>query len=232
MIFGLAVLLVVALFMVTFMSTSTDSPVAVTATAPEPVATVPLGGSLAERIASLDEAIALDTGSTRLALVREKMIALWQGGRIDLAAETQMQIAEQTGSVEDWETAGNLYYRALDDTKEDPTMQARMATLAVTAYQEVLAQDPGNLDVRTDMATAYLSTGSPMQGVTEIKRVLEEDPDHLSANFNYGLMLLHINRTDKAIEQLERVLDLAPDSSAHYQRASTLIATVRAQGGT
>ncbi len=232
LIIGLAVLLVVVFFMVTAVSKTTDRSEVATTPVPETIPVAPLGGELAERIALLDEAIARDSGHAKLEIVREKMLVLWQAGRIDLAAETQQHIAEATNLALDWEMAGNLYYRAMNDASENTALQARMATLAVTAYQEVLSRDPGNLDVRTDMATAYLSTGSPMQGVTEIKRVLEEDPNHLSANFNYGLMLLHINRTDKALEQLEHVLDLAPDSSAHYQSASALIARIRTEGGT
>ncbi len=229
---GLGVLFVIILFVATTVSKRTSSPEPVLPTAVSadnaPLRT-PLSGDLADRIAELDAAIMSDTSAVAPLLMREKMYVLAEGGRLDMAADVQSAIAEQTGLAEDWKTAGDLYYEWM--TNESQTAErGNAAVSAVSAYQATLALDPDNLDVRTDMATAYLNTGSPMLGVTEIKRVLEVDPDHLNANFNYGLMLARINRTEEAIAQLQRVRALAPDStSVHHQRASALIASIREQ---
>ena len=229
---GLGVLLVIALFVATTVSKRVSSPDPVlptTASTDDVSLRTPLSGELADRIAELDAAIMSDTSAVALVLMREKMYVLAEGGRLDMAADVQSAIAEQTGLAEDWKTAGDLYYEWMANETQPPE-RSRAAASAVNAYQATLALDPGNLDVRTDMATAYLNTGSPMLGVTEIKKVLEVDPDHLNANFNYGLMLARINRTEEAIAQLERVRTLAPDStSVHYQRASALIASIREQ---
>ena len=232
MIFGLAGLLVVAFFMITAVSKVTHRPEPVISQPAEslpPAAPAPLTQELGEQVARLDNAIAGDTSAVALTLEREKIFVLAQGGRKDLAAEAQQDLARRTGEVEDWRIAGNLFYDWMMDV-EDPAVRARVAQAAITAYQAVLERESGNHDVRTDMATAYLNTGNPMLGVTEIKRVLEADPDHLNANFNYGLMLARINRIDQALEQLGRVLELSPDStSQHFQRASALIASIRGQ---
>ena len=231
-VFGLSILLLLALFMVTAVSKrthSTDSAVATTSESSPALVLTPPSGELDEQIAILDDAIASDTGATALALEREKVFMLVQAARVDLAAEAQQTIALRTGDVEDWRAAGNLYYDWMADV-EDPVERGQIAELAITAYQEVLTRNPDNHDVRTDMATAYLNTGNPMQGVTEIKRVLEVAPNHLNATFNYGLMLARINRTDKALEQLARVLILSPDTtSTHYRRARALIASIQVQ---
>jgi tetratricopeptide (TPR) repeat protein len=229
---GLGVLLVIILFVATTVSrrVSSPEPVLPAAASTDDVSLrAPLSGELADRITELDAAIMSDSSAVALVLMREKMYALAEGGRLDMAADVQSEIAEQTGLAEDWKTAGDLYYEWMTN-EEQPPQRSRAAVSAVNAYQATLALDPDNLDVRTDMATAYLNTGSPMLGVTEIKKVLEVDPDHLNANFNYGLMLARINRTEEAIAQLERVRVLAPDStSVHYQRASALIASIREQ---
>lgn len=229
---GLGVLLVIALFVATTVSKRVSSPEPVlptTASTDDVSLRTPLSGELADRIAELDAAIMSDTSAVALVLMREKMYVLAEGARLDMAADVQSAIAEQTGLAEDWKTAGDLYYEWMANETQPPE-RSRAAASAVNAYQATLALDPDNLDVRTDMATAYLNTGSPMLGVTEIKKVLEVDPDHLNANFNYGLMLARINRTEEAIAQLERVRALAPDStSVHYQRASALIASIREQ---
>ena len=229
---GLGVLFVIILFVATTVSKRGSSPEPVlpaTTPADDISLRTPLSGELADRIAELDAAIVSDTSAVALLLMREKMYVLAEGGRLDLAGDVQSAIAEQTGLAEDWKTAGDLYYEWMTNETQT-TERSNAAVSAVNAYQATLVVDPDNLDVRTDMATAYLNTGSPMLGVTEIKKVLEVDPDHLNANFNYGLMLARINRTDEAIAQLERVRALAPDStSVHHQRASALIASIREQ---
>ncbi len=231
-IIGVGGLLVVTLFMVTSAS-KRSSPEESSSPTTSSTGSLPsrsdLTGVLADRVNELDQAIASDTSALSLVLKREKVYALVEGERLDLAADLQSQIAEKTGLPEDWKTAGDLYYEWMAD-ESDSQMRGRVADQAVMAYQKVLALESDNHDVRTDMATAYLNTGNPMQGVTEIKKVLEADPTHLNANFNYGLMLARINRSEEAIAQLELVLDLAPDpSSMHYQRATALISTIQEQ---
>ena len=231
-ILGVGVLLVITLFLVTVTSKRVSPSVSQTPSVPptvDPIERAPLTGDLAARISEIDQAISEDSSALTGILRREKLSALIEGGRVDLAADVQSKIAEETGLEEDWKTAGNLYYEWMVEESE-PQTRSRIADQAVNAYQEVLSLNPENLDVRTDMATAYLNTGTPMIGVTEIKKVLEIDPLHLNANFNYGLMLARINRVGEAITQLEFVLTLAPDpSSIHHQRASTLISSIREQ---
>ncbi len=232
-IIGVGVFLVIALFTVTTVSKRVSpSQQPILSAAPpmtETASRTPLSGPLADQINELDAAIERDTSALSTVLKREKIYVLVEGGRLDMAAAMQSRIAEETGLVDDWKTAGDLYYEWMADETQ-PQTRSIAAEQAVNAYQRVLGLTPGNLDVRTDMATAYLNTGSPMLGVTEIKKVLEDDPDHLNANFNYGLMLARINRSEEAIRQLERVLNLAPDStSMHYQRAAMLIATIQEQ---
>lgn len=230
---GLGVFLVVALFLVTVVSKRVVPPTAPTLSAAPAVEDLssrdPLSEELANRINELDRTIESDTSAFSVALKREKIYVLSEGGRTDVAAEVQLQIAEETGLEEDWKTAGDLYYELMTEESQ-PQVRSRMADQAVSAYQKVLGLNPDHLDARTDMATAYLNTGSPMLGVTEIKKVLEVDPNHLNANFNYGLMLARINRSEEAIAQLELVLTLAPDPvSMHHQRAAILISTIREQ---
>lgn len=229
---GLGVLLVAALFTVTMVSKRTfppeSSPPAVSSTPVIP-SQAPLSAELADRINQLDLAIENDTTALTLVLRREKIFTLVEGGRIDMAATLQSQIAEETGLAEDWKRVGDLYYEWMAEETQ-PGPRSGIADQAVSAYQMVLALEPDNLDARTDMATAYLNTGTPMLGVTEIKKVLETDPNHLNANFNYGLMLARINRIDEAVAQLQIVLELAPDpTSMHHQRASTLILSIQEQ---
>ena len=227
-IFGVGALLVAVLFMATTVSKRV---IPTGSTMPPPTevspSQAPLTTELADRIMEIDRAIDRDTTLMTLLLKREKVYTLVDGGRLDLAADLQREIALETQLVEDWKAAGDLFYEQM--TSESlPQRRSLIADQSINAYQQVLMVTPENHDVRTDMATAYLNTGNPMLGVTEIKKVLESDPNHLNANFNYGLMLARINRGEEAMAQLELVLRLAPDPmSMHHQRASELIAAIQ-----
>jgi len=230
MIVGVGILLVATLFIATRVSKRVPIPESPLApVAPAPPSQLPLTGDLAERIREIDEVIASDTTDFAQLVKREKVVILAEGNRSDLAASLQVEIAEETGMPEDWKVAGDLYYGLMTEESQ-PSLRTQIANQVVSAYQKVLEVTPDNLDVRTDMATAYLNTNSPMLGVTEIKKVLEADPSHLNANFNYGLMLARINRAQEAIAQLELVLTLVSDStSMHYRRANELISSIRQQ---
>jgi cytochrome c-type biogenesis protein CcmH/NrfG len=107
--------------------------------------------------------------------------------------------------------------------------RADYAQRAAENYERSLELDPDDLDVKTDLATAYLNDATnPMLAVETVKAVLEEDPDHVRANFNYGLMLAQINRVDQARVQFEKVVGLTDPSDPVHVRAEQELARVRA----
>ena len=236
---GAGVLLIVALFLVNIVSrqeppaateTAPSAGVAegaVVAEVPDPeevlagVETEPLPPQLAARAAELEDEIAgLD--ETAGAARRVELANLYaSAGQFGPAAIEQRKAAEQQGTFDAWRRAGNLFYDWMD-TVEGPAKRD-VAQLTVDAYQRALTINPEDLDVRTDMATAYLNTTSPMRAVQEIQQVLAEDPDHIQANFNYGYMLLMINRVDQAEAQFEKVQEIAGPNSPYYDRAAELL---------
>lgn len=235
---GISAVLVIALFLVTSVSKELNAP------APDPLASqpaasppvnphddVPLPAAVAEQVEQLETEIEAASGPERLAKQRE-LVNLYIGvGRYARAAQMQEAIAAEATTAEAWRRTGDLYYDWMDSLQDQSPDKRAAADRAVQAYQRALELDPGNLDVRTDMATAYLNSSSPMLGVQEIKAVLEEDPNHLQARFNYGIMLSMINRPEQAIEQFEAVQQIVGEDSPYYQQATDAIAAIRQQPG-
>ena len=156
---------------------------------------------------------------------RRRLIDLYfAADRLDFAADQTALIAEATQSEEEWILAGNLYFDWMQRALE--TQKAPWAQKAVGAYQGALAINPENLDVRTDMAIAYMyDPQNSMMAIQETNRVLESDSLHIQANFNRGIMLSQINRLDQAIEQFETVKRIIGDpQDPVYQRAQDAIA--------
>ena len=231
---GAGLLLVVALFLVKVVSKTWEANTPAqpaqqalpSAVGPEDA---PLPAQLADQVAAIEAEMTQLDGAARAARQRDLIPLFFSAGRLDRAALEQRKIAETTGAVDDWKRAGDLFYDWMNTVPEGQR-KAQVAAQAIEAYQTVLAETPDNLDVRTDMATAYLSSGNPMLGVTEVKRVLEANPDHLRARFNYGLMLSWINRPEQAIEQFEHVKTLVDETADEYQKADEAIRTIRASG--
>ena len=181
---------------------------------------------MAAQVDSLEAAIANQSGAQMQDTRRELINAYVGAGHLGSAALVQKQMAEAAGTPEAWRRTGDLLYSWMETLKGQP-VAVQVAEHVVQAYQRVLEQQPDNLDVRTDMATAYLQTNSPMRGVKEINRVLDEDPDHFQARFNKGIMLVMIGRTDQAIAQFEKVKGIVGEESPYYQQAEQAIQTIR-----
>ncbi|MFT5143089.1 MAG: hypothetical protein ACI80V_001505 [Rhodothermales bacterium] len=228
---GAALLIVVSLFMIGVLNNSggsgAQSPVALS---PDAFAPVPSG--IASQIEALDDSVAQSTGQARLTFMSRRVELFVNAGRYDLAGEAQVMVAEESDREEDWTLAGNLFYDSMDRAAEGSDNRTGFAKRSIAAYREVLRINEDNLDVRTDMAVAYLyDPDNPMSAIQETQAVLERDSLHVQANFNRGIMLLQINRVDGALEQFRKVQRIVGDpSDPIHIRAQDAIDTVSGEG--
>jgi tetratricopeptide (TPR) repeat protein len=192
-------------------------------------ATDSIPAPLRDRIETLQSEINQRSGAERRAKQQE-LVNLYVGaGQLGQAAIIQRRIAEASGSPDAWRRAGDLLYSWMETLEGQQPASSQVAESVVQAYQNVLDQQPDNLDVRTDMATAYLQTNQPMRGVQEINQVLDADPDHFQARFNKGIMLTMIGRAEEAIQQFERVKEIVGTDSPYYQQANQAIETIQSR---
>ncbi|NNF03458.1 MAG: hypothetical protein HKN17_03230 [Rhodothermales bacterium] len=187
----------------------------------------PLADQFVPRETELRDRLQEASGTEALDIHRDLTDLYLAANRIDLAAAEAERIAEITDTENDWAIAGNLYYDVME-SRGDASRSA-YAKRAIEAYSRALEINPDNLDVRTDMAIAYMyDPDNPMMAIQQTNRVLEQDSLHIQANFNRGVMLANINRIDQAVEQFEKVKRIIGDeSSPIYQRAEQAIASVR-----
>ena len=229
---GAGILFVIALYMITVLSADTNgsnaparqSPAAATVDVP------PLAEQFVPRETELQDRLAAASGAEALDIRRDLMDLYLAANRIDLAAAEAERIAEVTNTENDWAIAGNLYYDVMEGRQD--ASQSVFAKRAIAAYGRALEVNPDNLDVRTDMAIAYMyDPDNPMMAIQETNRVLEQDSLHIQANFNRGVMLANINRIDQAVEQFEKVKRIiGDDSNPIYQRADQAIESVQGAG--
>ena len=219
-----ALLLVVVLYFATTMSGGSQGDFSIAAPPPDQQTVEPLASQWQEQEGQLMSEIEGAAGEAQIDARRRLIDLYFAADRLDFAADQTVLIAEAIGSEEEWVLAGNLYF---DWMQRAPDAQkAPWAQKAVGSYQAALELNPDNLDVRTNMAIAYLyDPQNSMMAIQETTRVLESDSLHIQANFNRGIMLNQINRTDQAIEQFEKVKRIIGDAEDPvYQRAESAIA--------
>lgn len=237
---GLAVLIVVALYMITVVSkqnVSAERNAAGVAEAPADVRSaavieehesIPIQPQFAATVDSFRAEIEQAEGVERRQVQRGLVDYFVRIGRIDRAAIEQQRLAARSDEIADWRMAGDLHYDWLETVSDE--RKRDVALLAIDAYERVLDKNPGDLDVRADLGWVYqFDPENPMQAIQQTNRVLESDPSHLAANYNRGVFLLRINRLSDALEQFEKVKELASAESAYYRQADMWIETVRRQ---
>lgn len=246
---GIALLVVVGLFVATTWSQSSESgsggaetsapertSAAEASSAIEQAEAQPLPAELADSVEVYEERIDQADGEAKLGWQSELVRLFLRNNRPDRAAIVQQRIAEAESTAEAWQRTGDLFFEWMTAMNDESEYKPEVASLTIEAYERVLDEQPDNLDVRTRAAWAYQFDPSknPMEAIEVTNAVLEEDPEHLQANFNKGLFLLRINRLEEATEQFERVKQVAGEESPFYDAAERYIQAVRdleARGG-
>lgn len=110
---------------------------------------------------------------------------------------------------------GNLYY------------DARLFPEAIDYYQKVLAVDPKNALVRTDMGTALAIMKAPDNAIAEFDRALKDDPKYTNALFDRGMVKWEGKMNAKgAVADWELLLKQNPEFG-EGDRVRMLIARVK-----
>jgi cytochrome c-type biogenesis protein CcmH/NrfG len=100
---------------------------------------------------------------------------------------------------------------------------------ALDYYRQFLLIEPGNKEVRTDMATMLLAAQQPEEAIRAYQGVLQEDPTFFQAQFNLAIAYRAAGQGDLALAALQRAKEVAPDDDSR-QRVETLLAHVQSGG--
>jgi len=102
---------------------------------------------------------------------------------------------------------------------------------AVDTYRQALEQDPRNVDVRVDMATAAYYCGLNEVARQGFERAIADNPRHVNAHLNFGVFLADaLNDKEAAVEQWKAVLALNPGPEVR-DRANELIKRAQEETG-
>jgi tetratricopeptide (TPR) repeat protein len=157
--------------------------------------------------------IELSKGSTneKNAIFADSLASLYRvANQFDSAAWFAEESSKFFNTTKSWTRAGDNYYQAYT-LAIDQAKQNVFALKAQEFYSKVLEKEPGNLDVKTKMAMTYLTSKSPMQGITMLREVLAKDPKNQLALFNMGMLSIQSGQYARAIERLEELVSVNPN---------------------
>ena len=91
----------------------------------------------------------------------------------------------------------------------DAASREAMGKTAISIYEQILKEEPGNLDAKAGMGFCLaLATPQPMSGIMMLREVVKTDPNHENGQLFLGLLSLQSGQLDKAIERFQKVLVL------------------------
>jgi outer membrane protein len=152
-----------------------------------------------------------DSPNEKNAIFADSLAELYlEAGKFDSSAWFAEEASKFFNTRESWIKAGDSYYQAYTFAV-DPGKQGQMALKAQEFYGKVLKENPKDLEVKTNLAMTYLSSPSPMQGITLLREVLAEDPKNELALFNMGMLSVQSGQYDRAIERLTDLIGVNPN---------------------
>jgi outer membrane protein len=132
-------------------------------------------------------------------------------GKLDSAAYFYGLAADNLPNENRWEIAGNAYYEAFGFSMDEAKTQ-NLAAQTRLYLSKVLEKNPDRLDLKTKIAMTYVSSASPMQGITMLREILEQDPKNESALFNMGVLSMQSGQYLRAVERFEELTQNYPSN--------------------
>lgn len=171
----------------------------------------PISQDVRVRIQSFRAQFVAGTGNEKNAIFADSLANLYRlASQFDSAGWFAEEAAKFFNTTENWVKAGDNYYQAYT-LALDLTKQKVLAAKVQEIYGKVLRTEPGNLDLKTKMAMTYLTSESPMQGITMLREVLAKDPKNELALFNMGMLSIQSGQYGRAIERLDELIKVNPN---------------------
>lgn len=117
--------------------------------------------------------------------------------------------AKARGGEKSYKRAGDAYYEAFTFA---PTQERanELGGKSREMYEQVLKNNPSDLDAKTNVAMTYVASTSPMQGIMLLREVIAADPNNEKALFNLGILSIQSNQYDKAVERFRHLVEVNP----------------------
>lgn len=131
--------------------------------------------------------------------------------RFDSAGYYLATVAAAQPSEKAWQQAADAYFQAYSFAASDERKKM-LGGKAIELYDKVLAANPSNLDAKTNLGMAYMSSDNPVKGITLLREVLAQDPKNEKVLYNLGILAMQSNQLDRAAERFGELVKVNPNN--------------------
>jgi len=129
--------------------------------------------------------------------------------RFDSAGYYLATVAAAKPSEKAWQQAADAYFQAYSFAAS-ADRKKMLGDRARELYDNVLHANPNNLDAKTNLGMAYMSSDNPVKGIGLLREVLEQDPKNEKVLYNLGILAIQSNQYDKAVERFSQLVQVNP----------------------
>lgn len=129
--------------------------------------------------------------------------------RFDSAGYYLAGLAAEKPSEKAWQQAADAYFQAYSFAAS-ADRKKMLGDRARELYDNVLQANPNNLDAKTNLGMAYMSSDNPVKGIGLLREVLEQDPKNEKVLYNLGILAIQSNQYDKAVERFAQLVEVNP----------------------
>jgi tetratricopeptide (TPR) repeat protein len=150
--------------------------------------------------------------------------------RFDSAGYYLATVAQAKPNEKAWQKAADAYFQAYSFASSE-ARKKMLGDRARELYDNVLHDNPNNLDAKTNLGMAYMSSDNPVKGISLLREVLEQDPKNEKVLYNLGVLAIQSNQYDKAAERFAQLVQVNPNNvEGQFYLGVTLARTNRAAG--
>jgi tetratricopeptide (TPR) repeat protein len=131
--------------------------------------------------------------------------------RFDSAGYYLATVAQAQPGEKAWQQAADAYFEAYSFASSEERKKM-LGGKARELYDKVLAANPNNLDAKTNLGMAYMSSDNPVKGISLMREVLEQDPKNEKVLYNLGVLAIQSNQLDKAAERFAQLVKVNPNN--------------------
>jgi len=148
--------------------------------------------------------------------------------RFDSAGYYLATVAQAKPSEKAWQQSADAYFQAYSFASSEERKKM-LGGKARELYDKVLAANPNNLDAKTNLGMAYMSSDNPVKGISLLREVLEQDPKNEKVLYNLGVLAIQSNQFDRAAERFAQLVSVNPNNvEGQFYLGVTLARTNRA----
>jgi len=131
--------------------------------------------------------------------------------RFDSAGYYYAEVAQAKPAEKAWQKAADAYFQAYSFASSE-ARKKMLGERARELYDNVLTANPDNLDAKTNLGMAYMSSDNPVKGISLLREVLEQDPKNEKVLYNLGVLAIQSNQFDKAAERFTQLVQVNPNN--------------------